>query len=280
MDDQDSNKRSPATDFERSGHDRVNESPGSSSALDRALSVIETILESDQPIGLQEISARLGLPRQTTHRIINNLLNAGLIQRHYDRDRFAVGPRMRRLALGTMSESPRSWPAHSVLEELSERTGETSNLCVLDGNMVLLIDRVESHWALRIHSEVGRRLEFHSSSTGKLLVAHLPKERRNRLVSNSPLKRFTPHTITVPAKLEEEFAKIRRLGYSVSNQETTLGLFSIARSICAPNGRILAGLSCQAPLVRMSVEQGIESFLPALSDAKERLEALIKEDFE
>jgi DNA-binding IclR family transcriptional regulator len=237
-------------------------------------------LESDHPIGLHEIAARLELPRQSAHRIINQLIEAGLIQRHLDRDRFALGPRMRRLALETIWDSHRSGPTHSVLEDLSARTGETCNLGVLDANMVLLVDRVESHWALRVHSDVGKRLEFHSSGIGKLLVAHLPKERRHRLIAAQPLKRFTPFTVIDEQTLEAEFTTIRRCGYSISDQGTMLGMFSIAVPVRDPQDRVLAGLACQAPLMRIAIEQAEEILLPALQDAAKRMQDLIADDFE
>ena len=279
MDETKHDKELSPTTYERSPHDRPNIRPSSGSALERALAVIDTLLDSDHPIGLQEIAARLELPRQSAHRIINQLIDVGLIQRHVARDRFTIGPRMRRIALETMWASHRSGPAHSILEDLTARTGETCNLGVLDTNMVVLLDRVESHWSLRIHSEVGKRLEFHSSAIGKLLVAHLPKERRHRLITSQPLKRFTPLTMTDESELEKEFAAIRRRGYSVSNQGTTLGMFSIATPIRDPEGRVLAGLACQAPLVRVSIEQAEKLLLPTLQDATQRMEDLVAEDF-
>jgi IclR family transcriptional regulator, acetate operon repressor len=265
--------------FDRSAHDRDGDASSANSALDRALMIIETLLSSDQPLGPNEFSVRLDLPRQSVHRIINNLIKTGLIQRHFKSDRFALGPRMRRLALETMWDSHRSWPTHAILEDLSKKTGETCNFGVLEGNKMLLVDRVETDWALRIHSEVGRRFEFHTSAIGKLLVAHLPKERRHRLIASEPLKRFTPLTKTNEAELEEEFSAIRRHGHSLSNQETTLGIYAYAMPVHDPKGRILAGIACQAPIMRIDVEQGKILFLPALQEACRRLESLVAEDF-
>ncbi len=266
--------------YERSPHDRPAEKSSPNSALERALAVIETLLSSDKPMGLQEIARHLDLPRQSVHRIVNQLLDAGMMQRHLDRDRFALGPRLRRLALNTIDHSHRLGPMHGVLEDLAERTGETCNLGVLDANDVLLVDRVESHWALRVHSEVGKRLEFHSSGIGKLLVAHLPRERRHRLLTSRPLKRFTTFTLTDEDSLEAEFATIRRRGYSVSSQGTMLGLFSIAVPIRDPGGRVLAGLACQAPFMRMTIEQAEKDMLPLLLDAACRMEKIIALDFD
>lgn len=264
--------------YARSPHDTP--SPKSSgSALERALAVVETLLEAEHPIGLQEIAARLDLPRQTAHRIINQLIDAGLVQRHFDKDRIAPGPRMRRLALDTLYYSHRTGPMHALLADLSERTGETCNLGVLDGDKVLLLDRVESHWSLRVHSEVGKRLEFHSSSIGKLLVAYLPRERRHRLIAARPLKRFTSFTITDEAGLEAEFATVRRKGYSMSNQGTMLGMFSIAAPIRDPGGRVIAGLACQVPLMRMSLEAAEQTLVQPLKETAGRMQEILAADY-
>ncbi len=266
--------------YARSPHDTpsLKSSPGS--ALERALAVIETLLEAEHPIGLQEIAVRLDLPRQTAHRIINQLIEAGLIQRQIDKDRIAPGPRMRRLALDTVCYSHRSGAMHAVLEELAERTGETCNLGVLDGDKVLLLDRVESHWSLRVHSEVGRRLDFHSSSIGKMLVAYLPKARRHRLIAARPLKRFTSFTITDEPALEAEFAEIRRRGYSVSNQGTMLGMFSIAAPVRDPGGRAVAGIACQVPLMRIPLEEAEKTLVQPLMEAADRVQTLIALDYD
>ena len=266
------------TFYARSPHDtpRLKSLPGS--ALERALAIVETLIEAEHPLGLQEIAVRLELPRQTAHRIIGQLIDAGLIQRQIDKDRISLGPRMRRLALDTVRYSHRSGAMHAVLEELAERTGETCNLGVLDGDKVLLLDRVESHWALRVHSEVGRRLDFHSSAIGKMLVAYLPKARRHRLIAARPLKRFTPFTITEETALEAEFTAIRRRGYSTSNQATILGMFSIAAPVRDPGGRVVAGLACQVPLMRIPLDETKKTLLPPLMEAAGRMDALIALD--
>ena len=265
--------------YARSPHDTPSPKASPNSALERALAVVETLLGADHSIGLQEIAARLHLPRQTAHRIISQLVESGLVQRQIDKDRITLGPRMRRLALDTLYYTHRTGPLHALLEDLAERTEETCNLGVLDGDKVLLLDRVESHWALRVHSEVGRRLEFHSSGIGKLLVAFLSNERRHRLIAARPLKRFTSFTITDEAGLEAEFAAIRQRGYSMSNQGAMLGMFSVAVPLRDPASRVLAGLACQVPLVRKSLETAEATLLPPLLKTAARMEKIIAADY-
>lgn len=261
--------------FALSPHDAPVDEHGAGSALQRALAVLETLLETDRSLGLVEIASRLDLPRQTAHRILNQLLRLGLLQRHIDRDRYLPGPRMRWLALETLYQSRSTAPWHAILEDLAEATEETCNIGVLDRNKVLLIDRIESKWALRVHSQVGRRLEPHSSAIGQLLLAYLDKKRRHELIGVLPLKRFTRYTIVDERELEELFAAVRHRGYSASSQGTTLGIYSIAVPIADPQGRVMAGLACQVPLVRMTPEQALDTILPRLREAAGRMESLL-----
>lgn len=261
--------------FALSPHDAPIREQITGSALERALAVLETLIETDRSLGLAEIASRLDLPRQSAHRIVNQLLGLGLLQRHIDRDRYLPGPRMRWLALETLYQSRNTAPWHAILEDLAETTKETCNIGVLDRNKILLIDRVETKWALRVHSQVGRRVEPHSSAIGRLLLAHLDKKRRHELIGTRPLKRFTPYTTVGEDELEKEFVAIRRRGYSLSNQATTLGIFAIAVPISDTQDRVVAGLACQIPLVRMTPDQALEDILPRLRDAADRMERLL-----
>ena len=275
------NRRASQRDsYALSPHDASADEQITGSALGRALAVLEILLETERSIGLAEIASRLNLPRQSAHRIVNQLLRLSLLQRHIDRDRYLPGPRMRWLALETLYQSRSTAPWHAILEDLANATKETCNIGVLDRNKILLIDRVESKWALRVHSDVGRRLEPHSSAIGRLLLAHLDKKRRHELIGTRELKRFTPFTIVDEDELEKEFVLTRRRGYSASNQATTLGIFALAVPIADPQGRVVAGLACQVPLVRMSPEQAEEELLPPLREAAGRMERLLAAEVE
>lgn len=265
-----------ARQLEPSPHDAVTERRAIGSALGRAMQLLETILESDHSLGMQEICTRLDLPRQSAHRILNQLLDLGLLQHHINRERFTVGPRLRLLALKTAYQSHVTGPFHTVLETLAEQTSETCTLGILDQNKILLIDRVESPWALRVHSEVGKRLDAHSSATGKLLLSYLPKTRRRQILESSqPLKRYTAFTLVDIDELEAEFAATRRRGFSISNQGTTLGMLSLAVPVRDPDGRVVAGIAVQAPFVRLDMDRALAEVVPLMMESAARIERLL-----
>lgn len=265
--------------FAPSPHDLPQDQRGTSSALGRAIEMLETVLETDGALGIQEICTRLNLPRQSAHRILNQLLELKLLQRHVGKEQYTIGPRLKYLTLMTAHQSHKTGPWHSVLTEFAKCTEETVNLGIFDQNKVLLIDRIEAEYALRVHSEIGRRLDPHSSSIGKLLLAHLPRTRRLMLLKQAaPLKRYTSFTMTDVDELENEFVEIRRNGWALSNQGTMLGMFSLAAPVRDSRGRVLAALGVQAPLVRVSLEQAVEEFVPDMVRCADKMSEFLVEE--
>ncbi|WP_274631222.1 IclR family transcriptional regulator [Arvimicrobium flavum] len=265
--------------FAPSPHDGPLDRREFGSALGRALDMLETVLETDGSLGMQEICTRLDLPRQSAHRILNQLLDLKLLQRHVAREQFTIGPRLKVLSLKASFSSHRTGPWHVLLQDLAMKTRETCHLGILDQDRVLLIDRIESEFALRVNSEIGRRLEPHSSSIGKLLMAHLPRARRQALLQNAmPLKQYTPYTLTDLDALEKDFTQIRRRGFSYSDQGTMLGMFSLAAPVKDAQGRVMAGVGVQAPFVRTTLERGLEEFAPTLMDCAARMSALLQQE--
>ena len=252
---------------------------GAGSALGRALAMLDVLLEAEESLGLQELSARLEIPRQSAHRILNQLLDLGLLQRHVNKDRYTAGSRLRHLALKAIYRSHSTGPFHALLEQMAEHTEETCALGVLDHNKVLIIDSVESKLALRVHSGVGRRLEPHVSGIGKVLLAHMPSPRRRQLLASAqPLRRVTPYTVIDVEQLEREFADIRRDQYCISNQATTLGMIVVAVPIRGQDNQVIAGVACQAPMFRVTEERARRELVPVLWEGARGIEKLLGRD--
>jgi DNA-binding IclR family transcriptional regulator len=71
--------------------------PGSaSSAVDKALDLLEAIADSDRPQRLSELAARVGLHRATAHRILVDLVARGWVLRAGDH--YLPGPAQLRLS--------------------------------------------------------------------------------------------------------------------------------------------------------------------------------------
>ena len=105
-------------------------------------------------------------------------------------EKYRLGFGLIRLAGAAMAGLDLVRTAHPILEDLAERTRETVNLGVLSGDAVVYVDQVSGTRAIVSVSWVGRRTPLHCTSNGKVLLANMPDDERDRLLAR-PLERPT-----------------------------------------------------------------------------------------
>lgn len=240
------------------------------SALGKGMAVLDLVAAEGRPLGLAEVTERLGLSKPTVHRIIRQLEDEGLLRREPLRDRYSVGPRLFTLSINALSSAVQGGAAHAILADLVARIGETCNIGVLDRIDVVYVDRVECDWPLRLQLAPNSRVPAYCTAIGKLMLAFLSANARARLIANMTLTRFTENTITDPARLEEECQAIRRDDCALNDQEYHLGLIGLAVPIRDGEERVVAGLAMHSPLPRLDIE-GLRAHLPVLREAAARL---------
>lgn len=248
-----------------------------SSALEKAVTVLEAVVSGPSQTRASELGRSLGLSRQAAHRILQQLADSGLLLPDSGSEHYRVGPRLKRLALGALSAVQRDSAGHEVLADLVGKLGESCNLGILDGREAVYIDRVECAWPLRLQLQPGSRLPAHCTAIGKLLLAHLEPDDCARLLAAGPLARYTERTVTEPGKLQAQLAGIRAEGFALNEQEYMAGLLGIAVPVMGPDGQLLAGLAVHAPVARMDRSRAV-GHLPALRKAAKRLGELLAED--
>lgn len=243
---------------------------GSNSALDKALRVLEAVSDQPQAVGLPDLSVRLGMPRQTVHRILVQLEENQLIIRNHARDRYSVGPRLSRLALGALRSENQGAPIRRILQDLVDDVDETCNISVLDGLEMIYLYRIECRWPLRILVQPGTRVPAYCHAGGKVLLAYLPDRLRHKLLTMAKLRAYTEFTHTRPAELEATLAEVRKQGYGINFDEYSAGIGGIGVPILDQNGRALAAVAIQGPTVRLNAKKALQH-LPRLQAAAKRL---------
>ena len=241
-----------------------------SSALDKALAVLEAVSDQPQAVGLPDLAARLDLPRQTVHRLLAQLASAGLVVRDPSRERYSVGPRLAKFSFATLRSLNQAAPIRSILQDLVDEIGETCNIGVLDGLDYVYLQRIECDWPLRLHIEIGSSMGAHTVSGGKVLLANLDAKLCQRLLHGRTLKAATSHTLTDVGVLQAELADIRERGFALNDQENMDGIVGAAVPVVDPKGNVLAAVGMQGPLPRLTLET-CESFVPHMRRAAERI---------
>ena len=239
----------------------------------RLLALLEVIAAKDQLVSLQGLVEETGLPKPTLHRMLQQLEAAGMLQRDSDGRQYGTGARLRRLAENLLLNDTIHGARHVVLRQLVEEVGESCNITALSGSEVLYLDRVETAAPLRFYLLPGSRVPAHCSASGKLFLAQMTPAQRRRLLAHAPLSQYTSRTLTELDTLEAEIEKVGQDGYAFDNEEFLPGLFCIAVLVPSPCGRSNMGIAIQAPIMRMTERNALDS-LPALRRAASALAAI------
>lgn len=220
----------------------------------RGLLILEALALSERPLRLSELGATLGLPKQTAHRLCTALQREGFLEREPD-GRYAPGARLKALAPAVLLPDHRRIARRKILERVSSALGETCNLVVPEPEGMTYVDRIETHWPLRIQLPVGSHVPFHCTASGKMYLASLGKTAQRRLLGALDLERCAANTFTDPAALRRELRTIAERGYSTDNEEMIDGMVALAVPVRDGDGRFLAALAVHGPLPRLSLDK-------------------------
>lgn len=218
--------------------------------VERVVDVLELLADEGADLGVTEIGARIGVHKATASRLLGTLAGRGLVAQDPDTGRYRVGLGLVRLAGATLADLDVVRAARPVLEDLSERAHETTNLGVLDQEEVVYVDQVTGQHAITMANWIGRRSPVHASSSGKVLMAFGDPELRERLLRGR-LVRLTDHTIVDRDALSAQLVDVARRGYAQTVGELEERLNVVAAPVFSAGGRAIAALSISGPAFRL-----------------------------
>lgn len=214
----------------------------------RALDVLCAYSAERPEWGVTELSQQLGVHKSTISRLLTTMEAAGFVRRLPESGRYALGARLLEMASLVLARIDVRATARPWLEELSRLSQETVNLAVWDQDKAVNVDQIASNQPILYMGWIGRRTPAHASSTGKALLAYQPPEVIDQVLGK-PLEAFTKVTVTNPARLRQELARIRECGYAMAEDEFQEGVTAVAAPILA-RGAAAAVISISAPTYR------------------------------
>src|ERR687897_672498 len=199
--------------------------------LDKALAVLGAVEGGART--LADVVDATGLSRSTAHRLVAALEAHGLARRD-DEGRCSLGLRLIGLGHAATEALPGWLDARPELAWLRERTGESVQLFVRDGDERVCVESLEAPHELRTIVPVGARLPLDAGSGGKALLADGSTE------------------------------------WFESVAERQQGVASVSAPVRAPGGRVVAALSVSGPIDRISTHPGTR-YGPLVAQAAARV---------
>lgn len=206
-------------------------------AIHSALTILEEVARLGAGVTAQEISQSLGLPRATTYRLINLLVQDEYLVRMPDLTGFALGRKVVELA-HLVAPSPPPQAVREVIAGLRSRIRGGIHLVRYEGDRVLIID-ADPDFPLSDEAKISRDLS--ASAMGRLLLA-------------------------------ERAGGASAPGYASQTGELTPGYGCLALPIRASDGRLVGALCLSAPATRIDTP---DDLLPQLDQGARQLAPLL-----
>ncbi|HHV10622.1 MAG TPA: IclR family transcriptional regulator [Clostridiales bacterium] len=227
-------------------------------AAERIFGVLETLAVTG-PIGLVELSTRLGLHKSTVHRLLLSLICMGYVNQDEETGKYMLSFKIVELSGRVLSKVDIINLVRPYMEELANSCRETVHFVQRRGTEVFYLDKVAPLYpresAIRMASQVGLARPLYCSAVGKAILAEMTDSEVRYLWDNSLIEKKTEKTITEYQELQKELAQIREKGYALDNEENEIGVRCIAACIKNHNGIPGNAFSISAPAVRMSDER-------------------------
>lgn len=225
------------------------------SVLLNAASVLKLFSDDCLELTVTDVARRLDMPKANASRLMKAMRDAGMLDTIGETLRHRPGTVMLDLAAIFRRSSDLITRAGDAVAALSIRFGHTGYVTIRDGLEVTAVADFPGTNALRVVSNIGRRLKAHQSATGRSLLARLPEAEIAKLYPDQS-------TSGLAAKL----ASIRAQGFATSSEESTPGVDAIAMAVGNPATREVVSLCIVYPHGLVD-EHGQNEMITALAKA-------------
>ncbi len=222
-------------------------------SLEKGLALLEAFGPETQAMTLTELSQRCGFHISTVQRLTATLCRLGYLKRDHAK-RYHLGLKVIKLGYRvTQSMALRTFLL-PYLRDLFEEIDQTVNLFLLEGDEVVIVERIEKRQILQYNLHTGSGLPLYCTAAGKAILSHMEEEWVNAFLERVNFKAFTPHTLTTPQALKEALKVSREQGYAVNIQELALGACAVGVAFFDKTGIPCGAISAAAPAQFFNME--------------------------
>lgn len=224
-------------------------------ALDRGLRLLRLLSQHEQGAQLTDLARALTLPASTTHRLLATLQQAGFAELDEDTSLWRVGVETVPIGSAYLRGRDLVSLARPLMHQLTEASGETSNLAIRREAFAVYLSQVESRAMVRAFSRIGDRVPLTCSGVGLALLSRAAEGELDQLLAEAGLPVKTEKSIRTRAQLDQALGEARRAGYVIDDEAQVPGMRCVAAPFFDTWGEVAAAISISGPSSRLTPER-------------------------
>jgi IclR family KDG regulon transcriptional repressor len=223
-------------------------------AIEKALEIMLKFQEVKPSWGIRELSSELNFSPATVQRILQTLKSYEFVKQDPKTRQYFIGNIFYRFLENLSNSNDLARIGRKFMEEVALSTLETVHLNIIEGNLRICIDTIESPKVLKAGMPIGNQSPLYAGASAKCLLAFSTEEFQDNYFKVTKIAPVTDNTIVQPDKLFDELYKIKSQGYAISCGERTPGLGSLSAPVFNYKGQVLASISLAIPEIRLNQE--------------------------
>lgn len=236
----------------------------------KALSLLTFFNHGRPEIGLSDLTRLSGMNKATVYRMMSELQNMGFVEQAGNDRAYRLGPEVLRLAALREAAVPVLSVSRRVLRDLSDLTGETVHLSLVNGTQLNSVTHAYSNrHGTQVRMEDAEVLSFHGTASGLAILSFADAAFVDQILS-MPLASHTEQTMTDVSQIRDRIDQFRNLGLAESNSGFEADVHSYAAPIFGADRKAIGALAVAAPVPRMT-ESHQAAIRAALHDAAQDL---------
>lgn len=222
-----------------------------------ALSLVE-LLANSGPLGLSEAARKLDASKATLLRSLETLQTFGWVTQHpAPESTWHLTEKFFGLNSGVSSADQLKEWSGEAMASLNHETKETVHLAAAEIEHLVLVERLDSAFALRAYIPLGAILPFHASATGMAYLSALEDSEVEQKLETLREAR-TDHTLVELRDILTEIKETRKRGFSLNNQGLSEGISSVGAPILDHHARPIGAISISGPSSRITLDRQLE----------------------
>jgi DNA-binding IclR family transcriptional regulator len=221
--------------------DRLLEAGYGIESVRKAVRLLQALARGDGGVGVSALARELSVGKATAFRLLQTLMELGLVQQDGETRRYRLGPELVVLGQAASEAVDFRRSARPVMQRLSEQAGMPSYLNVPGARDVVCLEHVPSLAGIDLYGKAGHTMPYHACPSGLVLLAFGPADRLERAIDLG-LARYARNTITSQRRLRATLRDVSAQGYAIGVDDLEDGVTSAAAPIRDLQGAVIGAL--------------------------------------